>query len=66
MKNFNKSISARKNIFLIDSHCHIDLLEEKKTHHGIEDILKKSTENNIGLILTISTSIKNFLDIKKK
>ncbi|MCW5196600.1 hypothetical protein LDP10_01395 [Buchnera aphidicola (Pemphigus obesinymphae)] len=66
MKKFNESISAEKKLFLIDSHCHIDLLKEKKTHHGIEDILKKSTKNNIGLILTISTSIKNFLDIKKK
>ncbi|CAL4043297.1 YchF/TatD family DNA exonuclease [Buchnera aphidicola] len=53
-------------MFLIDSHCHIDLLDDKKIHNGIEDILKKAAKRNIRLILTISTSIKNFLDAKKK
>jgi TatD DNase family protein len=53
-------------MFLIDSHCHLDLLDDKKIHNGIEDILKKAIKKKIRLILTISTSIDNFLYIKKK
>lgn len=53
-------------MFLIDSHCHLDLLDNKKMHNRIEDILEKAIKKNIRLILTISTSINNFLYIKKK
>ncbi|XBC43139.1 MAG: YchF/TatD family DNA exonuclease [Buchnera aphidicola (Meitanaphis flavogallis)] len=51
-------------MFFVDSHCHIDLLNYQNLHSGIEDVLKKAFENNVKLLLTVSTSIKNFNYIK--
>ncbi|WP_343191992.1 TatD family hydrolase [Buchnera aphidicola] len=52
-------------MFLIDSHCHLDRLKQiKQQKNGIKNILKKAKENNVHVILTIATSITNFLDIQ--
>lgn len=48
-------------MFLIDSHCHINKLNNlKKT--SIEKILKYAELNNIKLILAVTTSIKDFYE----
>ncbi len=50
-------------MFLIDSHCHIDLLKNNQTIKDIKSLLFFCKSNNVGYILTVSTSIKNFLCI---
>ncbi|QCI21649.1 YchF/TatD family DNA exonuclease [Buchnera aphidicola (Hyadaphis tataricae)] len=52
-------------MFLTDSHCHIDKLNYHYIHKNIEDVLKKSYEQNVKSLLTVSTSIKNFYHIQK-
>lgn len=47
-------------MYLIDSHCHLNLLEYQNLPNGIKDILKKANNVNIKSILTISTSIKDY------
>ena len=51
-------------MFLIDSHCHLDQLNYHSLHKNIEDMLKKSHKNYVKKFLTVSTSIKNFYNIK--
>ncbi|CUR53212.1 TatD family hydrolase [Buchnera aphidicola] len=55
-------------MFLIDSHCHLNLLNFKKK--TLDNILSEAYEKNIKIILTISISINNFknllLSIQKK
>ncbi|XBC37992.1 MAG: YchF/TatD family DNA exonuclease [Buchnera aphidicola (Floraphis choui)] len=51
-------------MFFVDSHCHIDLLNYHNIHLGIEDVIQKAKNNNVKLLLTVSTSIKNFNYIK--
>lgn len=52
-------------MFLIDSHCHIDQLNNNVLDNNIEKILKKAYENHVKKFLTISTSINNFNKLKK-
>ncbi|XRX42929.1 MAG: hypothetical protein ACP2W7_01505 [Buchnera aphidicola (Tetraneura sorini)] len=57
-------------MYLIDSHCHLDKIDLKKTKMNLDEILKNAVLNKVRLFLTISTSIKNFKkilnSIKKK
>ncbi|XBC39566.1 MAG: YchF/TatD family DNA exonuclease [Buchnera aphidicola (Chaetogeoica yunlongensis)] len=50
-------------MFLVDSHCHLDLLNYTSIHSDLNDVIKKSESKGIKLILTVSTSIKNFCDL---
>jgi TatD DNase family protein len=43
------------NNFIVDSHCHLDLIEEKELF--LPEILKNCRENNIGILQTICTRI---------
>jgi TatD DNase family protein len=50
--------SAELKAELIDSHCHLDLIEQN--NFNIEDVLKKCKESNITILQNISTNFKNF------
>ncbi len=50
-------------MFLIDSHCHIDLLCYKKKFKNIYQLLLLCKKNNFLYLLSVSTSIKNFFYI---
>ena len=43
---------------LVDSHCHLDLIE--KNGFFIDDILTKCKEKNVTILQNISTNFKNF------
>ena len=47
---------------MIDSHCHLD---HQPLYSNISDIIKRSKENGLKKILTISTNLKSFENIKK-
>lgn len=53
-------------MFLIDSHCHIDILNYIQLHKNLDDVLKKAKKNNICFFLTISTSLSNCKNILHK
>lgn len=57
-------------MFLIDSHCHINMLDCNKLHKNIDDILHKAKKNNVHHVLAVSTSLndskKIFNTIKNK
>lgn len=43
------------NNFIVDSHCHLDLIEEKGI--GIDEIIHSSAQNNVKILQTICTRI---------
>ena len=47
---------------MIDSHCHLD---HEPLYSNINDVIKRSKENGLNKILTISTNSKSFENIKK-
>jgi len=47
--------------YLVDTHCHLDLIEEKGI--GIENIIANCQQNNVRILQTISTKISNFAKI---
>lgn len=46
-------------MFLIDSHCHIDILDYEKLHKNFHDVLEKAKKNHVNFLLTVSTSLSN-------
>lgn len=52
-------------MYLIDSHCHLNLLDYKTEHKDIDDVLQKAKRNYVKYILSVSTSLSDFLKIKK-
>lgn len=53
-------------MFLIDSHCHLDLLNYKNIHKNIDDVLEKANNKSVKFILTIATSLSNCKNIIKQ
>lgn len=53
-------------MFLVDSHCHLHNLDHKINNYGVNDILKKASRNYVKYILSVSTSLSDFLEMKKK
>jgi len=47
---------------MIDSHCHLDHLPLFK---NLDDVLKRSNKSGVKYLLTISTSLKSFNNVKK-
>ena len=47
--------------FIVDSHCHLDLIEQKGIN--ITEILRNCHQANVKILQTICTSSKNFQQI---
>ena len=47
---------------MIDSHCHLD---HEPLYSNITDVIKRSKNNGLKKILTISTNSKSFENIKE-
>lgn len=47
-------------MFLIDSHCHLKLLNYKKEHMNILDVLYKAFKKEVKLILSVSTTLSDY------
>lgn len=45
--------------FLVDSHCHLNMLQEEK-NLILEDVIKKSRESNVNIINNVATEIAEF------
>ncbi|MFT5702815.1 MAG: TatD DNase family protein [Rickettsiales bacterium] len=52
-----------KHDFLVDSHCHLDLLAERGLN--IDEIVQNATKNKVEILQTIGTKISNFPEIYK-
>ncbi|WWP00187.1 MAG: YchF/TatD family DNA exonuclease [Candidatus Dasytiphilus stammeri] len=48
-------------MFLVDSHCHLNQLK----HLNIDDVLNKASEKNVKFILTVATTISEYVDMVK-
>ncbi|WP_252837140.1 TatD family hydrolase [Buchnera aphidicola] len=51
-------------MFLIDSHCHLDKISFNSKKE-LKKILKNAYKKNVKIILSVSTSLNNYLKIKK-
>lgn len=51
---------------LIDSHCHIDMLDYQSLHKDFDDVIKKSMLKQVNFILAVSTSLKSFKKLLNK
>ena len=49
--------------FLVDSHCHLDLLEQKG--FNIDDVIENAKINQVEILQTIGTKITNFEEVYK-
>ncbi len=49
--------------FLVDSHCHLDLLEEKG--FNIDEVIANALQNKVEILQTIGTRITNFEEVYK-
>ncbi|QCI27234.1 TatD family hydrolase [Buchnera aphidicola] len=49
-------------MYLIDSHCHLNLIRSNNKKYNINTILKNAKNNSVKLILNISTSITDYLE----
>ncbi|MFT6346719.1 MAG: TatD DNase family protein [Myxococcota bacterium] len=49
--------------FLVDSHCHLDLLAERGS--DIDQIVENAAKNKVEVLQTIGTKISNFPDVYK-
>jgi len=56
-----KQNKKMENNFIIDSHCHLDLIEEKG--ENIDQIVQNALENNVKILQTICTKISKFDEI---
>uniref|UniRef100_A0A451DFF3 Uncharacterized metal-dependent hydrolase YcfH n=1 Tax=Buchnera aphidicola (Cinara pseudotsugae) TaxID=2518978 RepID=A0A451DFF3_9GAMM len=52
-------------MFLIDTHCHINRIDDTNMPETLNCILKKAYANNIKLFLSVSTSIADFYHLYK-
>lgn len=50
-------------MFLIDSHCHLNLLNYKKEHVSVTDVLEKAAKKNVKLVLSVSTVLSDYDDV---
>ncbi|WWO97275.1 MAG: YchF/TatD family DNA exonuclease [Candidatus Dasytiphilus stammeri] len=48
-------------MFLVDSHCHLNQLN----YLNIDDVLKKAAEKNVKFMLTVATTISEYIDMVK-
>ncbi|WMY97053.1 MAG: YchF/TatD family DNA exonuclease [Arsenophonus sp.] len=53
-------------MFLVDSHCHLDCLDYKNIHKNIDDVIKKAELKEIKYILSVATTLSNFIKMKKE
>lgn len=52
-------------MFLIDSHCHLDMLNYTKLHINVSDVITKANSQGIKLMLSVCTKMSNFVSMKK-
>ena len=45
--------------YLVDSHCHLNMLEDEK-NFPIDDVIARAEENGVRIINNISTNINEF------
>ncbi|BAH83218.1 YchF/TatD family DNA exonuclease [Candidatus Ishikawella capsulata] len=52
-------------MFIVDSHCHLDILDYKKIHNNLDNVINKAAANNVKFLLAISTNADSFSKLKK-
>lgn len=50
-------------MFLVDSHCHLKLLNYKTEHVNILDVLDKAAQKQVRLVLSVSTILSDYDDV---
>lgn len=53
-------------MFLVDSHCHLKLLNYNSEHKNIDDVLNKAFEKGVKLVLSVSTVLSDYDDLVEK
>lgn len=52
-------------MFLVDSHCHLQLLNYKEKHINIIDVLEKAAKKSVRLVLSVSTVLSDYNNMIK-
>ncbi|PPI86835.1 YchF/TatD family DNA exonuclease [Candidatus Pantoea edessiphila] len=52
-------------MFIVDSHCHLNLLDYKNNHHNIDDVITKAVLRDVKFMLAVSTDLSDFKNLKK-
>ena len=51
-------------MFLIDSHCHINLLNYQLLHRDFEEVLNKAVSQDVKFFLAVATTLPDYLKIR--
>lgn len=49
-------------MFLVDSHCHLKLLNYENEHTSVADVLNKASKRGVRLVLSVSTVLSDYED----
>ncbi|EMI5489006.1 metal-dependent hydrolase [Providencia stuartii] len=51
-------------MFVVDSHCHLDCLDYEKLHTGVDDVIAKASQRDVGFMLAVATTLQGFDSMK--
>ncbi|MXP50997.1 YchF/TatD family DNA exonuclease [Pantoea sp. SoEX] len=52
-------------MFIVDSHCHLNLLDYKKNHCNLDDVIAKAFARDVKFMLAVATDLSDFHNMKK-
>ncbi|PPI88777.1 metal-dependent hydrolase [Candidatus Pantoea edessiphila] len=52
-------------MIIVDSHCHLNLLNYKSIHNNIDSVIEKAAARNVKFMLTVATDLEDFKITKK-
>ncbi|MBK4765206.1 MAG: YchF/TatD family DNA exonuclease [Pantoea sp. Brub] len=52
-------------MFIVDSHCHLDMLDYNTCHHNVDDVIEKAKRKDVRFLLAVSTTLTSFHTLKK-
>ncbi|MEW9809878.1 MAG: YchF/TatD family DNA exonuclease [Candidatus Symbiodolus clandestinus] len=51
-------------MLLVDSHCHLDLLDYTTEHQDLADVIRKAQSQRIGHLLSVATTLEGFVQFR--
>ncbi|WP_216782652.1 YchF/TatD family DNA exonuclease [Candidatus Profftia tarda] len=53
-------------MYLVDSHCHLNELNDKNIPTSIDNILEDAKDQSVGFVMTVATTIPGYLEMRQQ